>query len=92
MALGRYEEAIVACEKDAALADSWPPHAYLTAAYALLGNDSKAQAEKAKLLTQRPGFSIADHKTLKISDVPAYLQQTETHLYAGLRKAGIKEH
>jgi tetratricopeptide (TPR) repeat protein len=91
MALGRYDDAIGACEKEASLADSWLPHAYLVAAYALVGNATKAQAEKAKLLAQRTGFSIADFKALRISDVPAYLQQTETHLYAGLRKAGIPE-
>jgi hypothetical protein len=36
-------------------------------------------------------FSIADFKAFRFSDVPAYLQQTETHLFSGLRKAGIKE-
>ena len=91
MALGHYEDAITACEKAASLADSWAPHVYLVAAYAQQGNQAKAEAEKAKLLTQRPGFSIGDYKAQRISDVPAYLQQTETHLFAGLRKAGIKE-
>jgi hypothetical protein len=46
---------------------------------------------KSQAAGTTPGFSIADYKALKISDVPAYLQQTETHLFAGLRKAGIKE-
>ena len=91
MALGRYEDAIAACEKASTLADYWPAHAYLVAAYAHLGNDAKVAAEKAKLLSQRPGFSIAAYKALRVSDVPAYLQQTETHFLAGLRKAGIKE-
>jgi class 3 adenylate cyclase/TolB-like protein len=91
MALGRYDDAIAACEKDASLADSWVPHVYLVAAYALLGNAAKVEAEKAKLMAQRSGFAIADFKALKISDVPAYLQQTEAHLYSGLRKAGIPE-
>jgi hypothetical protein len=91
MALGRYGDAVVACEREASPADSWTPHAHLVAAYAHLGNDAKTQAEKTKLLTQRPGFSIADFKAFRTSDVPAYLQQTETHLFSGLRKAGIKE-
>ncbi len=91
MALGRYEDALMACEKQAALSDSWQPHAYLVAAYALQGNAPKAQSEKAKLLTQRPRFSIAEFKARRISDVPAYLEQTEAHFYAGLRKAGIPE-
>ena len=64
---------------------------FLVAAYALQGNQSRAQAEKAKLLAQRPDASIALLKARAISDVPAYLQQTEAHLYAGLRKAGIPE-
>jgi adenylate cyclase len=91
VALGRHEDAIAACEKEASLADSWVPHAYLAAAYAQLGSDAKAKAEKAKLLALRPDFSVADFKAFRFSDVPAYLQQTETHLFAGLRKAGVKE-
>jgi tetratricopeptide (TPR) repeat protein len=95
LALGQYDDAIVACEKAAALDDSgappWSPHVYLAAAYALQGNDGRAQAEKTKLLMQRPGFSIAAFKALRISDTPAYVQQTERHLYPGLRKAGIPE-
>jgi len=91
MALGRYDDAIAACESEASLADSWEPHVYLVAAYALNANVAKTQAEKAKLKTQRPDFSIADFQARRISDVPAYLQQTEIHLYAGLRKAGIPE-
>jgi tetratricopeptide (TPR) repeat protein len=91
MALGRYDDAIAACERAASLADSWEPHVYLVAAYALNANVAKTQAEKAKLKTQRPGFSIAAFQARRISDVPAYLQQTEIHLYTGLRKAGIPE-
>ena len=67
------------------------PHIYLVAAYALQGNDGRAKAEKTKLLMQRPRFSITAFKALRISDVPAYLEQTETHLYGGLRRAGIPE-
>ena len=91
MALGRYDDAIAACERTASLADSWIPHIYLVAAYAQQGNATRAQAEKVKLLTLRPGFSIAAFKALRISDLPAYWQQTEAHLFAGLRKAGIPE-
>lgn len=93
-ALARYQEAIMACEKAAILGDSWgslSPAMFLVAAYSLQGKDERAQAEKAKLLTHRPGFSILELKARRISDVPAYLQQTEAPLYAGLRKAGIPE-
>ena len=51
--------------------------------------DGRAQSEKVKLLAQWPEASIAQFKASRISDIPAYLQQTEAHLYAGLRKAGI---
>jgi TolB-like protein len=90
LALGRYDDAIGACEI-AASQDSLDPHIFLVAAYALQGNDARAQAERTKLLTKRPRFSIADLKARRTSDVPAYLQQTETHLFAGLRKADIPE-
>jgi hypothetical protein len=36
------------------------------------------------------GISIASFKALRYSDDPTYLQQAETYLYAGLRKAGIQ--
>ena len=95
LALGRYDDAIEACEKAASTGDLFyralSVHMFLAAAYALQGNDGRAQSEKVKLLAQRPGASIAQFKANRISDVPAYLQQTETHLYAGLRKTGIPE-
>ena len=95
LALGRYDEAIDACEKSASTGDfSWgwlTPHLFLVAAYALQGNDGRAQAEKAKLLAAQPKASIAYFKARRTSDVPAYLEQTEAHLYAGLRKVGIPE-
>lgn len=94
LALGRYDDAIEACEKAASTGDLFSRalsvHMLLAAACALQGNDSRAQSEKVKL-AQWPGASIAEFKANRISDVPAYLQQTETNLYAGLRKAGIPE-
>jgi hypothetical protein len=53
LALGRYDDAIGACEKAASLDDDWFIHVHLVAAYALQGNDGKAQAERTKLFTQR---------------------------------------
>ena len=91
MALGRYEEAITACEKQIALDNWWLSHAYLLAAYAQTAQTSRTTAEKAALLTLRPSFSIADFKAQRFSDNPAFWQQTETNLFAGLRKAGIPE-
>ena len=91
LALGRYADAIAACEKQLALGDSRSAQMYLVAAYALQGDAERARTQKAILLSRKPDFSIARHKALRISDRPAYLEQVEGHLYAGLRKAGIPE-
>ena len=91
IALGRYEEAITDCEKSEALNDYWDKHLYLAAAYAQKGDTAKAEAEKILLLKDHPGLTIADLRAMRQSNEPAYLDQTETHLYAGLRKAGIPE-
>ena len=89
--LGRYRDAIAPCEKNASMDDWFMPHVFLVAAYANDGDSARAAIEKASLLRQRPGFSIADFKNLRFSDDPTYLQQLETHLFPGLRKAGIPE-
>ena len=91
LVLGRYKEAIGACEKAGTFEDLWVVHLYLVAAYAHEGEVAKAEAAKAALLRRRPGFSIADLKARGTSNEPAWLQQVETHLFAGLRKAGIPE-
>jgi tetratricopeptide (TPR) repeat protein len=91
MALGRYNEAITACEKQIAMDNWWLSHAYLLAAYAQTAQTSRTTTEKAALLKLRPGFSIADFKAQRFSDNPSFWQQAETHLFAGLRKAGIPE-
>jgi len=36
-------------------------------------------------------MSIARLKAIRISNVPAFLEQTEAHFYAPLRRAGIPE-
>ncbi|HEY1325342.1 MAG TPA: adenylate/guanylate cyclase domain-containing protein [Casimicrobiaceae bacterium] len=91
MAVGRYDEAIDACQRDVALDNWWLPHAYLIAGYAQSGQAAKAGAEKAALLALRPQFSIADFKAQRFSDNAEFWRQTEAHLFAGLRKAGIRE-
>ena len=91
LVLGRYKDAIGACEKAGTFEDWWTVHVYLVAAYAHEGEVAKAEAAKAALLRRRPGFSIADYKRAGYSNEPAWLQQNETHLFAGLRKAGIPE-
>ena len=90
-ALDRYDDAIADMEKSVAMTDYWDKHLYLVAAYAQKGDTAKADAERKILLKQQPGMTIADLKAMRLSNDPTYLQQTETHLYAGLRKAGIAE-
>jgi class 3 adenylate cyclase/TolB-like protein/tetratricopeptide (TPR) repeat protein len=89
--LGHYDDAIATCNKAQALDDSWLRRTLLIAAYAQKGDTEKAAAAKAELLKRRPDMSIALLKGLQVSDNPVYVQQRETHLYAGLRKAGIPE-
>lgn len=91
LVLGRYDEAIADCEKSEALNDYWDKHAYLAASYALKGDAAKAEAEKTLLLKDQRGLTIADLKAMRLSNDPTFLQQTETHFYAGLREAGIPE-
>jgi adenylate cyclase len=91
MRLGRYDETIADCEKAVANVDWWFAHALLAAAYAQKGDLANATAAKNKLLSLRPWYSLAEEKARQVSDNPTYLQQTETHFYAGLRKAGIPE-
>jgi adenylate cyclase len=91
MALGDYDEAIAAGERNVALDDWWMPHLYLAAGYALRGEAAKAAAEKTLVFELRPGTTIADFKKLFWSDNAAFFQQTEAHLLTGLRKAGFPE-
>jgi hypothetical protein len=52
---------------------------------------AKAAGARSRLLKFQPGFTIARFKASGISDNPTFLQQTETYVLAGLRKAGIPE-
>jgi TolB-like protein len=88
--LGRYDDAIAACEKALALDDYWFRHLLLVAAYAQRGDMAKAAAAKAELLKRQPGVSIAGLRELQVYS-PSYLQQVEATRFAGLRKAGIPE-
>ncbi len=90
--LGRYSEAIPACEKAAALDDAtWHNQVLLVAASAQSGDMAKSAVAKAELLKRQPGFSIAKDKAALLSAHPDYLKMLEAHYYPGLRKAGIPE-
>jgi adenylate cyclase len=89
--LGRYADALPACEQAAALDNDWRHQLWLAAVYAQQGDMAKAAIAKTELLRRKPGVTIASLKATPDSDNPAYLQQLETNVYAGLRKVGIPE-
>ncbi|MEO8344282.1 MAG: TIR domain-containing protein [Betaproteobacteria bacterium] len=89
MALGRYDESILACERNVGTDDWWLPHLYLAAGYALKGDAAKAASERETLLELRPSASVAEYKKFYYSDNSAFIAQVERNLLAGLRKAGI---
>ena len=90
--LGRYEDAVIACERAAANDSWWTDQVYLAAAYAQLRDSAKSAAAKSALLSDRPGFTIEKLKTtMNWGGAPGYQQRLETHLYAGLREAGVPE-
>ena len=90
--LGRYEGAVTACEQAAANDSWWTDQVYLAAVYAQLRDSAKSAAAKAALFSERPGFTIEKLKTtMNWGGAPGYRQRLETHLYAGLRTAGIPE-
>jgi len=90
--LGRYEPAIVACEKWRAYEDRWfYVYPLLTAAYAQSSDEVKATAAKAELLKRVPNYTIARYLELQKSDSPRYAELTERHILPGLRKAGIPD-
>ena len=89
--LGRYDAAIAACERSLALEDWWVTYVVLLGASAQKGDMVKVEAVKRELLKRQPDITIARLKAPQLWGNPAYQQQRETHLYAGLRKAGIPE-
>jgi tetratricopeptide (TPR) repeat protein len=89
--LGRYEDAVKACEKSAGLNNSWIDQVYLTAAYAQNGDLNKAKIAKDELLKLQPGYTIDRYRQTWYSGTPAFFELVEKHLAAGLRKAGIPE-
>ena len=90
--LGRYAEAVPACEKIAALDDAtWHYQVLLAAASAQSGDMQKAAVARSELLKRQPGFSIAKDRAAPLSNHPDYLKMLEAHYYPGLRKAGIPE-
>jgi len=89
--LGRYEDAVTACEKSAGLNNSWIDQVYLTAAYAQKGDLNKAKIAKDELLKLQPGYTIDRYRQTWYSGTSAFFELVDKHLASGLRKAGIPE-
>jgi Adenylate cyclase, family 3 (some proteins contain HAMP domain) len=89
--LGRYDEAVAACEKSAGLNNSWVDQVYLTAAYGQKGDLVKAKIARQELLKLQPNYTIERYRRTWYSGTPAFFDLVERHLAAGLRKAGIPD-
>ena len=89
--LGRYGEAVAACERAAAERNGWLNHVYLCAAYAMNGDNAKAMASRDALLKVQPHFTINRYREMYAASPPAFFELVDRHLAPGLRKAGIPE-
>lgn len=93
--LGRDEEAIHALNSALdANPKNLSPHAFLAAAYALLGRSDEARAELAAYLERRPDTRVSTFRRLSPVPLaltsPQYRQQLQ-RIAEGLRKAGMPE-
>ena len=66
-------------------------HYDLAAAYGLKGNETAARASLAEALKLQPKLSIAWLRARSPSDDPKFNRLREDTLFAGLRKAGLRE-
>ena len=90
--LGRYSEAMPACEKAAVRDNLWGDQAWLVAGYAQQGDLTRASLAKAELLKRQPGFTIERFRAREAPSASAgYLRRLEIHVLAGLRKAGLPD-
>ena len=90
--LGRYDDALAACEKSAVIFGTWLSQAWLVAVYAQRGDVSKAALAKADLLKRQPAVTVEKFVTIEGSGVSeGYRRRLETHVAGGLRKAGLPE-
>ena len=89
--LGQYTEAVAACERAATENNWWLNQVYLCAAYAQHGDMEKAVTSKNALLKQQPGYTIDRYRRTYAASPPAFFEQVERHLAAGLRKTGLPE-
>ena len=89
--LGRYGEAVAACERAATVVHGWINQLYLCAAYAMNGNAAQATASCNELRKEKPGYTIARYRDLHAASPPAFFDLVDRHLAPGLQRAGIPE-
>ncbi len=90
VALGRFDVALSACEKTAALSNNWwRDQMMLVALYAITGATEKAAVARAELLREQPTLTIALLRRQRYSDHPEFLKWWEGVLYEGLLQAGV---
>jgi class 3 adenylate cyclase/TolB-like protein/cytochrome c-type biogenesis protein CcmH/NrfG len=89
--LGRYADAIDACQRATSTVPDWPDYMLLAAAYAMAGDLQHAAQAREELLKMEPRFTIGWLRAKQGNVSARTAQQREQHLFAGLRKAGVPE-
>jgi TolB-like protein len=93
ISLGRFKDAVTACERSVVEDEFWSIHLYLAVAYAQAGETAKAAAELKRAKARKPEATIAWYRELlsQITDNALYWQQHDAYFEPGLRKAGLPE-
>jgi hypothetical protein len=93
ISLGRFKDAVTACERSVVEDEFWSVHLYLAVAYAQAGETAKAAVELTRAKARKPEASIAWYRELmsQVTDNGLYWQQHDTFFEPGLRKAGLPE-
>jgi tetratricopeptide (TPR) repeat protein len=90
--LGRYPDAVAACEKAAALENGWFNQFYLAAAYANAGDLPKATIARDELLRRQPGFTMQRYREIFRSSPPAFFDLVDRHIAPAMRRVGLAEY
>ena len=89
--LGRYADAVAACEKAAAIENGWFNQFYLTAAYANAGDQAKATIARDELLRLQPGFTIQRYREMFRSSPPAFFDVVDRRIVPAMRRVGLAD-
>ena len=89
--LGRYADAVAACEKAAANENGWFNQFYLAAAYANAGDLAKATIARDELLRLQPGFTIQLYREMFRSSPPAFFALVDRHIVPAMHHVGLPD-